>query len=67
MSIAGEYNGTTTEEGGTLSTSYQIVATADGTTDGDVFTLVERAFISATQPAASDYTDTLTVIAAGMY
>lgn len=62
-----EYAGTTTEEGGTLSTTFQPIAASSGTTDGDVLTLTERAFISAVQAAATDYTDTLTVIAAGRF
>ncbi|MBP9752001.1 MAG: hypothetical protein KBD19_04035 [Candidatus Moranbacteria bacterium] len=62
-----EYNGTTTEEGGTLSTSFQPIAACSGTTAGDVLTLTERAFISAVQAAAADYTDTLTVVGAGRF
>lgn len=62
-----EYNGTDTNSGGTLSTSFQPVAASDGTTDGDVLTLTERARVSAVQAAAADYTDTLTVIAAGRF
>ncbi len=62
-----EYNGTTTSAGGTLSTSLQPIASADGTTDGDVLTLIERSAISAVQAAASDYSDTLTVIGAGNF
>lgn len=62
-----EYAGTTTEEGGTLSTSFQPIAASNGTTDGDVLTLTERAFISAVQAAATDYTDTLTVVGAGRF
>lgn len=62
-----EYNGTNTTSGGTLSTSFQPIAASDGTTDGDVLTLIERAKISAVQAAATDYTDTLTVVAAGRF
>ncbi len=62
-----EYNGTSAEEGGTLSTSFQPIAASNGTTGGDVLTLTERAFISAIQAAATDYTDTLTVVAAGRF
>jgi hypothetical protein len=67
MSIAAEYDGTTIEEGGTLSTVFQPIAAGDGTTDGDIMTLIERAFISSVQAAATDYTDTLTVVAAGLF
>lgn len=62
-----EYAGTNTTSGGTLSTSFQPIAASSGTTDGDVLTLTERAKISAVQAAATDYTDTLTVIAAGRF
>ena len=62
-----EYNGTNSTSGGTLSTSFQPIAASDGTTDGDVLTLIERAKISAVQAAATDYTDTLTVVAAGRF
>lgn len=70
FTIEPEYNGADTTEGGTLSTSFQLVALSDnpaGTTDGDVFTLIERVKISAIQAAATDYADTLTVIAAGIF
>lgn len=62
-----EYNGTNTTSGGTLSTTFQPIAASDGTTDGDVLTLIERAKITAVQAAATDYTDTLTVVAAGRF
>lgn len=62
-----EYNGTNTTSGGTLSTTFQPIAASSGTTDGDVLTLIERAKISAVQAAATDYTDTLTVVAAGRF
>jgi hypothetical protein len=62
-----EYNGTNTTSGGTLSTTFQPIAASSGTTDGDVLTLIERAKISAVQAAATDYTDTLTIVAAGRF
>jgi hypothetical protein len=62
-----EYNGTNTTSGGTLSGTFQPIAASSGTTDGDVLTLIERAKISAVQQAANDYTDTLTVVAAGRF
>lgn len=67
LTIDPEYNGTTTSAGGTLSTSLQPIASADGTTDGDVLTLIARATISAVKGAAEDYTDTLTVVGAGNF
>lgn len=67
VTIAGEYDGGNTTSGGTLSTSFQPVASASGVTDGDTITLIERARVSAIQKAANDYTDTLTVVAAGLF
>lgn len=62
-----EYNGTNTTSGGTLSSTFQPIAASDGTTAGDILTLIVRAKISAVQAAATDYTDTLTVVAAGRF
>lgn len=67
VTIDAEYNGTDTSSGGTLSTSLQPIASANGTTDGDVLTLIARATISAVKGAADDYTDTLTVVGAGNF
>ncbi len=65
--IAGEYDGTNATSGGTLATSFQQIASGDAPTATDTVTLIERAKIVASQIAANDYTDTLTVIAAGLY
>ena len=62
-----EYAGSNSTSGGTLSTSFQPIAASNGTTDGDVLTLIERAKITAVQAAATDYTDTLTIVAAGRF
>ena len=62
-----EYNGANTTSGGALSTTFQPIAASSGTTGGDVLTLTERAKVSAVQEAATDYTDTLTVVAAGRF
>ena len=61
-----EYAGTATQ-GGTLTTNFQPIASGNGVTDGDVLTLKEVARISALQQAATDYIDTLTVVAAGRF
>ncbi|MBP7768603.1 hypothetical protein KA082_02090 [Candidatus Woesebacteria bacterium] len=65
--IAAEYDGTTTSMGGTLSSSYQSFASSSGTANGDVITLVPRVTIAGVTPAGSDYTDTLTVVGAGIF
>lgn len=62
-----EYDGNSSNSGGTLSTTFQPVAASSGTTDGDTVILKELARISAVQAAATDYTDTLTVVAAGRF
>lgn len=67
VTIDPEYNGATTSAGGTLSTNFQEFATANGPTDGDVITLIPRVAISGLTQAATDYTDTLTVVAAGNF
>jgi hypothetical protein len=67
VTIDPEYNGTTTAQGGTLSTTYQPFASANGTANGDVITLIERAAIAGQTPAANDYTDTLTIVGAGSF
>lgn len=67
VTIDAEYDGSGSNQGGTLSSTFQPIASASGTTDGDVLTLIERATINAVVPAATDYTDTLTVVGAGRF
>lgn len=62
-----EFDGDGATSGGTAETTFRPIASADGVTDGDTVTLTERASISALQKAATDYTDTLTVVAAGRF
>lgn len=62
------YNTTAQTRIGVLSTTmFRPIASSNGTANGDVFTLIGRATISNSTPAASDYTDTITVIAAGTF
>lgn len=67
VTIDPEYLGADTSSGGTLATTYQEFVTADGPTDSDVITLIPRVAISALTQAATDYTDTLTVVASGLF
>lgn len=67
VTIAAEYNGGTTSAGGTLASTLTQFASSDGTTGGDVITLIPRATISTVTEAATDYTDTLDVIGAGNF
>ena len=62
-----EYATSNATSGGTLSNIFQPIAASSGTTAGDILTLIERAKISSVQAPAADYTDTLTVVAAGRY
>lgn len=67
VTIDAEYLGADTSSGGALSTTFTEFASADGPTDGDVITLIPRVAISGLTQAASDYTDTLTVVVAGIF
>lgn len=67
VTVAAEYNGATTSAGGTLSSSFQPLASADGTANGDVITMILRATIAGSTPAAADYADTLTIVGAGTF
>jgi hypothetical protein len=53
--------------GGGLDTSLRTLATSTGTADTAVLTIKNNASISAITPAATDYTDTITVVAAGLF
>ena len=67
ITIDPEYNGTDTSSGGTPSSTYERVASSNGTTDGDTLTFYARAAVSAVTPAADDYTDTWTIMAHGLF
>ncbi len=67
VTIDSEYNGNGTTTGGTYSTSFEEFATTNGYANGDVVGLYPMAAISAVNLAASDYTDTLTIVGAGNF
>ncbi len=46
---------------------YSPFASSTGTSAGDVINFVERATVSGVTPAATDYADTLTIVAAGRF
>ncbi len=63
-----EYEGSGADTGGHIAYNiFHMTATDTTPTAGDIITLKPRARSSATTPAASDYTDTLTVVAAGSF
>lgn len=64
---AAEYLSPGADQGGTLTTAYNIAASATAAAAAETVTFTERARVATTQPAAADYTDTLTVVAAGMF
>lgn len=53
--------------GGGLDTSLRTIASSNGTADTAVLTLTNNVSIAATTPSATDYTDTITVIGAGLF
>jgi hypothetical protein len=54
-------------KGGGLDTSLRTLATSSGTANNSVLTLTNNVSIAATTAAASDYTDTITVVGAGLF
>ena len=61
------YNAQAAAHGSGVDTTYRQIASSPGTASGAVLTIKERAAISALTPAASDYTDTVTLIGAGNF
>ena len=61
--------GAQTDRIGTLTTTFQPFAAGTAATGGtgDQITFATRARVTTTQPPATDYTDTLTVVAAGLF
>jgi hypothetical protein len=67
ISVAAPFVGGSSGKGGGLDTSLRTVATSNGTASSDVLTLTNNATILASTPAATDYSDTITVVAAGLF
>jgi len=67
ISVSAPFVGGLAGKGGGLDTSLRALATSNGTADNATLTLTNNAAISAIAPAASDYKDTITVIAAGRF
>ena len=67
ITVATPFVGTGTGQGGGLDTSLRSIATSNGTADTAILTLKNNVAIGATTPAANDYTDTITVVGAGLF
>ena len=67
ITVAAPFVGTSTGQGGGLDTTLRQLASSNGTANNAVLTIKNNAAISATTAAASDYTDTITVVGAGLF
>lgn len=67
VNIDDEYDCNNPDGGGTFSTTYEEIAISDGSTAGDVITMVAKVTYIAIKQAATDYTDTWTVIGAANF
>lgn len=67
VTIATPFVGGSTGRGGGLDTSLRALATSTGTADTAVLTLTNNVTIAPTTAAATDYTDTITVVGAGLF
>ncbi len=63
-----EYNGITANTGGSFNgNNFASFVSRNGYTGGDTFLLQERLAVTSTVAYANDYTDTLTIVAAGNF
>jgi large repetitive protein len=67
LSVAAPFVGTGAGQGGGLDTSFRLVTSSDGTANNAVLTLKNNAAISSTTAAATDYSDVITVVGAGLF
>lgn len=67
VTLDAAYDGTSTKLGVLDSQVFRPIASANGTTTGDILNVLERASITGATPAANDYTDTITFIGAGSF
>jgi hypothetical protein len=67
ITVAAPFVGGSTGKGGGLDPSLRSLAASTGTADTAVLTLTNNVTISPTQAAATDYTDTITIIGAGLF
>ncbi|TAH34096.1 hypothetical protein EYC59_03810 [Candidatus Saccharibacteria bacterium] len=67
ITVAAPFVGNATGKGGGLDTSLRSLASSNGTADTAVLTLTNNVAIAPTTAAATDYTDTITVVGAGLF
>ncbi len=67
ITVATPFVGGSTGKGGGLDTSLRTLASSDGTASNAVLTVTNNVAVSATTAAAADYSDTITVIGAGLF
>jgi len=67
ITVAAPFVGTAAGQGGGLDTSLRTLANSTGTADTAVLTIKNNVAINGSVPAANDYTDTITVIGAGLF
>ena len=67
ITVAAPFVGSSAGQGGGLDTALRSLASSNGTADTAVLTLKNNVAIATTTAAASDYTDTITVIGAGLF
>lgn len=61
------FDGSATGKGGGLCGTLQTLATSNGTATNDQVSLTQNVAINNATPAAADYTDTITVVGAGLF
>lgn len=67
VTVAAPFVGSGAGQGGGLDTTLRTLASSNGTADTAVMTIKNNVSISPTLPAATDYTDTITIIGAGLF
>ncbi|HSX28211.1 MAG TPA: hypothetical protein VLF60_02065 [Candidatus Saccharimonadales bacterium] len=67
ITVAAPFVGTSTGQGGGLDTGLRSLVSSTGTADTAVLTIKNNVAINATTAAASDYSDTITIIGAGLF
>lgn len=67
ITVDAPFVGGATGKGGGLDTSLRTLASSTGTANNAVLTLTNNASISGTTVPATDYTDTITVVGAGLF